>query len=355
MKKFKENFKRFWSLQKHSTGGFTLVELIVVIAILAILAGIAVPAYSGYVEKAERANDEALLAEINTAFVSTCAINGESNLGRTDVQATLSEGTFTYTAPFEESFKGFYEGGEFYVFEALIYNAKSGVFTEATTATAQIYKILKDQYGEEIKDLMSSDLGSMGAEKLLAETNSVLNWGIVELGLEGGSNFEAFYFDLLGLDETADEEDYYATIQKLGGDENKVYANAVALYAAQNASDVTIDSVSGWLGGSQEDFTNNQSGSALGDAAAIYALYMSYKGESYNADSIQPGVIFTNALADEGFKSWVTDEKSTASAELAAFQAAMGMISDENVEQTVLSGGFDNPEMITVLESLLGK
>lgn len=69
MKKFKENFKRFWSLQKHSTGGFTLVELIVVIAILAILAGIAVPAYSGYVEKTDKAADETLAGEIEQALL----------------------------------------------------------------------------------------------------------------------------------------------------------------------------------------------------------------------------------------------------------------------------------------------
>ena len=68
MKKFKENFKRFWSLQKHSTGGFTLVELIVVIAILAILAGIAVPAYSGYVEKANKQADQTLFGEIENAM-----------------------------------------------------------------------------------------------------------------------------------------------------------------------------------------------------------------------------------------------------------------------------------------------
>ena len=51
-------------------GGFTLVELIVVIAILAILAAVAVPAYSGYIASANRAGDEALLSEINTAFAS---------------------------------------------------------------------------------------------------------------------------------------------------------------------------------------------------------------------------------------------------------------------------------------------
>ena len=38
-------------------GGFTLVELIVVIAILAILAGVTVPAYSSYIEKAEKVQE----------------------------------------------------------------------------------------------------------------------------------------------------------------------------------------------------------------------------------------------------------------------------------------------------------
>ena len=56
--------------------GFTLVELIVVIAILAILAGAAVPAYSGYIERAELAADQALLSAVNTAFASACVDNG---------------------------------------------------------------------------------------------------------------------------------------------------------------------------------------------------------------------------------------------------------------------------------------
>ena len=50
-------------------GGFTLVELIVVIAILAILAGVAVPAYSGYISKAQEANDYTALDSVKTAAV----------------------------------------------------------------------------------------------------------------------------------------------------------------------------------------------------------------------------------------------------------------------------------------------
>lgn len=58
------------------TGGFTLVELIVVIAILAILAGVAVPAYSGYIERANEAADITTLDAIKTAAMATKATDG---------------------------------------------------------------------------------------------------------------------------------------------------------------------------------------------------------------------------------------------------------------------------------------
>ena len=92
-------------------GGFTLVELIVVIAILAILAGVAVPAYSGYIK---RANDTAVLAEldaIQTAGQSACALEGTtlakitvSNAGVIDVTAADT----TLDAKVEATFDEFY-------------------------------------------------------------------------------------------------------------------------------------------------------------------------------------------------------------------------------------------------------
>ena len=81
----KKKLTAFFALKRRANDGFTLVELIVVIAILAILGGVAVPAYSGYVAKAERAADDALLAEVNMAFAAACAINGEKHIGRNDV------------------------------------------------------------------------------------------------------------------------------------------------------------------------------------------------------------------------------------------------------------------------------
>jgi len=71
----KKGLRRFLTLDVHNHEGFTLVELIVVIAILGILAGVAVPTYSGYVKKANRAADEVLLSEINTAFQAACIEN----------------------------------------------------------------------------------------------------------------------------------------------------------------------------------------------------------------------------------------------------------------------------------------
>ena len=58
-------------------GGFTLVELIVVIAILAILAGVAVPAYSGYIENANKAADEQKLEAIETAMSAALSMAGK--------------------------------------------------------------------------------------------------------------------------------------------------------------------------------------------------------------------------------------------------------------------------------------
>lgn len=45
--------------------GFTLVELIVVIAIVGVLAAIIIPVVTGYVDKANRANDKTMAKHIH--------------------------------------------------------------------------------------------------------------------------------------------------------------------------------------------------------------------------------------------------------------------------------------------------
>lgn len=70
--------KKFIKKMIKKTEGFTLVELIVVIAILGILAAVAVPAYSGYLEKAEDAKYETVLAGVYTASAAALAEDGKA-------------------------------------------------------------------------------------------------------------------------------------------------------------------------------------------------------------------------------------------------------------------------------------
>lgn len=70
MKKFRQKMAE--------KAGFTLVELIVVIAILGILAAVAVPTYTGYIKKANEANDLQVLSSVNTAVQGLAAAEGKT-------------------------------------------------------------------------------------------------------------------------------------------------------------------------------------------------------------------------------------------------------------------------------------
>lgn len=66
--------------------GFTLIELIVVIAILAILAGIGTVAYSGYINKAHKANDIQLAGDVKYALELAAVAPGSAMNGGEQVK-----------------------------------------------------------------------------------------------------------------------------------------------------------------------------------------------------------------------------------------------------------------------------
>lgn len=68
--------KKFMKKLAKKADGFTLVELVIVLAILGILTGIAIPAYSGYLNKANKAADDSQIAIMNTAIGAACSLNG---------------------------------------------------------------------------------------------------------------------------------------------------------------------------------------------------------------------------------------------------------------------------------------
>ena len=348
MKKFVEKMKRFWSLDAKANGGFTLVELIVVIAILAILAGIAVPAYSGYVEKAKKAEDEQLLAAVNTAFAAAC-IEGNvdiSTLSASEAGINIkADGTVDAAsvkpAKLADEFAAYYAGNEttaFAVIEYLKFDSDKDMFVEYGELSGVYDSLLANLDQDAIDTLLAS--GFITYEGLLNKVDDVTEFAAVfdsgvydqlfedegymrsmckALGvanadtLTGTALSDAYqaaimttqfskmasmagmsFDEFLVLSESEDPEDIetYMNYLNLYADDalNQVQANAAVLYAAQSAnndSEAILTLLSG--GNAKQDIIdslNESYGVGLSNAAAAYGLYTAYAYSTGDAELI---------------------------------------------------------------------
>ena len=370
------------------TEGFTLVELIVVIAILGILAGVGTVGYSGYIDKANMAADQQLVAAINQAYAIACVENGVNAAETTASNITIGDDK-TVAADdivvsgekgdaIEAAFAKYFAGNEsasFKVAETLEFRKdKGGVFVADFDlaeggAYADLFNALKEQFADDIADkILTSNLGEIGTEALFGQMNNAMNMaGELNLHNLTGEPFANAYFEYLGIDLSdyaTDEEAqdaFDAKLDDLGVDDATAATHAIALYAAQNSAGLTIESVSSWLGSGKDtdDLQKNPNANTLAQAAAIYGMYLSYQKDTTGSIPTDSTLdIMTDALTDSAFATWVsTNDK--AQAELDAYKTYMEIINeaakDGNARDEILANGFTNPELESLVKELIGK
>ena len=273
--KMKKMWRRFWTLNRHQAEGFTLVELIVVIAILAILGGVAVPAYSGYVEKANKQADISLISDVRQALelAGYSGLFAEGDSGTVVLSTTGATGHGEKTATAMEKVFGESWAGNKLKYDGWNNNGVS--FNESTYG----------QGGEErIDSLLGTVSGLSGAlgKFLDSDDEAVLN--------SVGDGFHS-YLGGLGISAATDPT---------------AAGNAAVLYAAQNtqgkgdaiqkaisdAQNKTYEGVTfgseDWAKAMTNEMMNNLTGELgmAGGMAAMYAYAEAFCQNSNNTELV---------------------------------------------------------------------
>lgn len=185
---------------KKNQKGFTLVELIVVIAIAAILSGIAVPTYIAYIDEANKAADQQLVADTAYAMSVGNRANGLAYqagsgtlgyiiLSDSDdvvVKDTLKDDTGTRledSTKLENAMKNAF--GDDY---ASTLRLKYGKWTDAVTMLGQV---VDNDYAESVN--LSSYINNIGTAQLLDDVqNCATSLANFMSNLDEGNNESAY-------------------------------------------------------------------------------------------------------------------------------------------------------------------
>ena len=371
--------------------GFTLVELIVVIAILAILAGAAIPAYSGYIERAELAADQALLSAVNTAFASTCADNGSDIFLTDDAKfdvatkeiTSVTQGTVLTAdelAKYNDSFDIFFEGNEdaeFQVIETVVFDALLHMFVDPARAESVNVSYKGEIFtlsGEDVMNLQNSAFADIGTDNLLTMVGMAS--GMIDMNntsstltqLANSENAKKFLFEKLGV--TNEEEIYMVLEEKypqgdMSDDEwnamldekyNQVFANSTVLYAAQQ-SQAASEGIWDVLKAEnvKETIKKNENTEAqLAQSAMAFAMYSAYT-KTDSLDDVQLTDVYT-VLDSKEFKAYL--ETDQAKADLDGYLSSMNMVNQgasgtSSAAQDILINGFTDPELGALLGQLV--
>lgn len=356
--------------------GFTLVELIVVIAILAILAGIGVPAYSGYIEKAKKAGDLQLLSAVNTAFAAACIDNETYATAFPDGSVKFDTSAMT-VSEYNDDFQVYFAGnGTFTEIDQLLF--VGGVFVDPTTASGEGSGIVSVNYAgqtlyftqAQADALANSTFGTVvGAEKLLGEVAALTGWadsdGNAILDVLGDDYYNSLA-NYMGFDDPQAFQDYLNDAQESGEltaeQIDTIVTNGIVLYAADNFSNLTNEDISTLLN-SDNIYSNLSDDPAmqLAQASMVYGLYTGYVNSDYYTGEVvtttDPVSAIKTVSSDAEFLKYVNSPQGQA--DLEAYTAAMGVINDStsNTEAItdVLKNGYDNEELVTLLQQVMGK
>ena len=393
----KKKIREFCSLTRTGNGGFTLVELIVVIAILAILAGIAVPAYSGYIQKAEKAGDLQLLGAVNEAFAAAClsenttiaAVNSAFLTWDGAKVVGISKVDGAANTAIDAAFKTFYAGNEGTEFKVLannlVFDAGKHVFIDPTTASSITVNDKGSNVtvsGSALQALNNSTFGTIGSEALLDKINNVTNAATLMAGSLNAvftdSSFTTSAMTALGAttpeEYATKQEELIVALQAKNPDLSRqdaiaqISANAAVLYASQNAVGYTDEQLSAVFTGGSEAIKNNLKGADAADgmaqAAIVYGMYTAYahSAEYGSADKVDKAnnnpIAALNALEDdENFIKYVNSAQGQK--DLDAYMGSLGVIVDStsnnaNAVQDIIVNGYNNDDLKGIIGGLLG-
>ena len=384
----RKKLREFFTVTRRAQEGFTLVELIVVIAITAILGGVAVPAYSGYIEKADRAADAQIVADLNKAFAAACMVEGVDNYNASGATASVSaEGKIDkVTAPgvaddkFDATFDNFFDNDGSFKQEdiKLFYNKNIGGFAFDQAVTFKFGNLEITLSAEDVAILSGDNafsergseelLGDVGALKELLNTTAVGEEILEDIKLSDSFLWAyGSYAGILQGEMNDDQYLEYVMASVLNADDDTVM-NAQIMYAAShaaNASQAQIDKLfTGTVTGNIAVMKKDENGNTVRDdeatmanAALAYGMYTAYM-QRYPAGDENGKTDFVNVVTSDAFETYyATTEAET---DLKAYMAAMNMISDntDNPEVTgsIMNNGIDgNTDLADLMKEVMGK